>query len=87
MCHFASDKKLSGPGLRGVENRLPAPAEDYFIKYTLNNYLVFKSGDSYAKKMKEGGWSGMPTYDGILTVQEVQQIYSYVVNGPVDQKE
>ena len=79
VCHSLTDQIIVGPGLAGVKDRLPQPAEDWFIKYTLNSDKVFKSGDPYAAKLKdEYKGNPMTAFEGVLTEQEIKRIYKVV---------
>lgn len=79
VCHFLTDQVLIGPGLAGVKDRLPKPAEDWFVKYTLNSEKVFESGDPYAAKLKDTyKVMPMPAFEDALTEQEIKRIYKVV---------
>lgn len=80
VCHSShTDQYLTGPGMKGVLDRLPKPAEDYFIKYTINNDSVYRSGDSYAKKIKaENNEQEMTVFKGFLTPDDVREIIKYL---------
>jgi mono/diheme cytochrome c family protein len=80
VCHALSELKLTAVGLAGIVDRLPAPAEEYFVKFTLNNEKVYASGDAYARKLRENNVSPMPIFDSVLTEQNVRQIYKYLTN-------
>lgn len=79
VCHSLTDQIIDGPGLAGVKDRIPQPSVDWFVKYTLNNEKVFKSGDPYAAKLKDE-YKGHPmtVFEGVLTEQEVKRIYKVV---------
>jgi cytochrome c len=79
-CHSVTDQKFTAVGLGGVADRLPKPAEEYFIKYTLNNEKLYFSGDSYARKLKKRNMSPMPVFDSILTQQDARLIYQYLTS-------
>ena len=80
VCHAShTDQYLTGPGLKGVFDRLPKPAEDYFIKYTINSDSVFRSGDKYAKKINaECGNLEMTVFEGSLTTEDIREIIKYL---------
>lgn len=82
VCHAAaSDQILIGPGLKGFKDRLPNPPDEWFIKYTLNNEKVFLSGDAYAAKLKsEYKDKPMTIFEGVLTEQDVREIYNFLTN-------
>lgn len=85
VCHTNSDLKLTGVGLAGIADRLPAPAEEYFVNFTLNNEKVYNSGDAYAKKLRENNISPMPVFDSVLTEQDVRFIYQYLTSPVANQ--
>ncbi len=90
VCHAThTDQKLTGPGLKGMADRLPKPAYQWFLKYTLNNEKVFKTGDAYAAKLKaEYGGAEMTIFEGQLEEADVMEIYKYITGAaPVIQTE
>lgn len=86
VCHSITDVKITAVGLAGIDARLPAPAEEYFVKLTLNNERVYASGDAYARKLWENNSTPMPVFDSVLTEQDVKQIYLYLTNSIANQK-
>ncbi|MES2679523.1 MAG: cytochrome c [Bacteroidota bacterium] len=82
VCHSAfDDKDFNGPSLKGIRDRLPHPSENYFIKYCINNEKVFLSGDPYAAKLRsEYKDQRMTVFEGILTEQDIREIYNYVTD-------
>jgi cytochrome c2 len=51
VCHAShTDQKLTGPGLKGVFDRVPKG--DWINKWIRNNEKLIKSGDAYANKIK-----------------------------------
>jgi mono/diheme cytochrome c family protein len=80
VCHTPfSDQKLTGPGLAGIADRLPNPAEEWFTAWVLNNEKVLRSGDAYAKKIyAENGKAAMTVFEGQLSKEEVHEIYVYL---------
>ncbi len=84
VCHAGrSDQRLTGPGLKGLADRLPKPQEDWFVNYTLNCDSIFRSGDKYAKQLrKEYEGTQMPVFSGQLTRDQVKIIYSYLIAPP-----
>lgn len=50
-CHYATDKKLVGPGLAGVRDRWSS--EDNLVAWTLNSGEFLKTGDKYANELFE----------------------------------
>ncbi len=84
VCHAGrSDQRMVGPGFKGIADRLPKPAEEWFIKYTLNNDSVYKSGDKYARKLR-ADYEGeeMTIFSGELTREQIKSIYSYLTSPP-----
>ncbi|MCE3228040.1 MAG: hypothetical protein K0S32_2591, partial [Bacteroidetes bacterium] len=81
-CHSANtDKKLTGPGLKGVMNRVPKG--DWMKKWILNNEKVIKSGDAYANKIfNENGKATMSVFEGQLTERDVDEIIAYLSQKP-----
>src|SRR5436190_21627929 len=50
VCHAShTDQKLTGPGLKGVSDRVPPG--DWMHKWILNTEKMIKSGDAYANKI------------------------------------
>lgn len=82
VCHGpAHDLIDAAPDLKGIKDRLPNPADEWFIKYTLNNEKVFLSGDAYANKLKsEYKDRPMTVFEGVLTEQDVREIYNFLTN-------
>lgn len=78
-CHSADDKRMIGPGLKNIQDRLPVPADKYFKKYVLNNEAVFQSGDAYAIKVRND-FNGllMPAFDHVLNEEQVMEIYKFL---------
>lgn len=79
VCHTTTDQKLTGPGLAGMADRLPKPAEKWFSAWVLNNEKMLRSGDAYAKKVfNENGKAAMTVFEGQLSEEEVHEIYVYI---------
>ena len=50
VCHAShTDQKLTGPGLKGVFDRVPKG--DWINKWILNSEKMIKAGDAYANKI------------------------------------
>lgn len=85
-CHDAfTDRRLTGPGLAGLMNRLPKYMYqmDWLKKYILNNEKMIKAGDVYANKIyKDYGKSAMTVFEDRLTEREVDVIIDYIIHGP-----
>ncbi|MBA3681719.1 MAG: cytochrome c [Bacteroidetes bacterium] len=84
VCHAAhADQKLTGPGLKGIAYRVPQPADQWFLKYVLNNEKVFKSGDAYAAKLRgEYKDTPMTIFEGQLEEADIMAIYKYLAGPP-----
>ncbi len=82
VCHGpAQDLIDAAPDLKGIKDRLPYPAEEWFVKYTLNNERVLLSGDPYAAKLKsENRHKPMTVFEGVLTELEIREIYDFLIN-------
>lgn len=81
-CHSANtDKVFGGPGLSGVSYRVPS--EKWFIDYTINNEKLFLSGDPYSAKLRDMYKDNrMTVFEGILTEQDVKEIYKFLSSQP-----
>jgi len=84
VCHYShSDQKLTGPGLKGVFDRVPKPAEEWLIKWILNNEKLIKSGDPYANKIyNEYNKAAMTVFEGQLTENDVKDILAFLKSPP-----
>lgn len=82
VCHSAfTDADFNGPSLRGLKDRLPRPAEEWFIQYCLNSEKVFLSGDPYAAMLKDKYKNQpMTVFEGQLSESDVREIYNYLTN-------
>ncbi len=80
VCHTShTDQALTGPGLKDVFTRIPKPAEEWFINYTLNCDSVLKAKDVYAKKLrKDYPDQRMTVFIGYLTRKDVEEIMYFV---------
>ncbi|MEI8136096.1 MAG: cytochrome c3 family protein [Bacteroidota bacterium] len=65
VCHSShTDQKLTGPGLKGVFDRVPKG--DWINKWIRNNEKLIKSGDAYANKIyKENGKAAMTVFEDL----------------------
>lgn len=51
-CHWDFRiRHIDGPTLDGVFERLPEPADDYFIKFVSDMYALIAAGDKYATNL------------------------------------
>lgn len=81
-CHRIDEKKLTGPGLKGVFDRVPQPAEEWLMKWIKNNEALRKSGDAYANKVyNDFGGSPMTVFTH-LSDDEIKGIIEYFKNPP-----
>lgn len=81
-CHRVDEKKLVGPGLKGVFDRVPQPAEEWLLKWVKNNEEFRKSGDAYANKIfNENGNIPMSSF-AHLSEEEIKAILAYVKAPP-----
>lgn len=74
-CHRSDDKKLVGPGLAGVTQRVPS--FDWFVKFVKNSQELINAKDSYAVKIFE-------KYDQVimppqpLTDEQIKQVWEWL---------
>ncbi len=81
-CHSIGDNKVIGPGLKGVMDRVPKPAEAWLAKWVKNSRAVIASGDAYAVKVfNDNGKVDMPAQ--AVSDEEIKAIFEYVQNPPV----
>ena len=82
QCHSVGANKVVGPGLQGVQDRVPKPAEEWLIKWIKNSSALIKAGDAYAVKIyEEYNKSVMPAQ--ALTDDEIKSVLAYIANPPV----
>jgi len=82
-CHRLDEKKLTGPGLKGVFDRVPQPAEEWLYKWIKNNEELRKSGDAYANKVfNDYGGVAMSSFSH-LADDELKAIIAYVKAPPI----
>lgn len=83
VCHSIGTNKITGPGLQGVTGRVPAPYQDWMLKWIKNNAALRKSGDSYANKIfADNNNTAMTVFEGTLTDDQIKDIIAYVANPP-----
>lgn len=85
-CHYASEKKLTGPGLQGVLSRIPGG--DWKYDWVHNSSDVIASGNSYAANLfKEYNNTTMTAFPQ-LSKEDIDAILTYADKGepkpPVD---
>jgi mono/diheme cytochrome c family protein len=84
-CHRTDDQTLTGPGLKGVAERVPSA--QWLHDWIKNNKAVLKSGDAYANKVfAANGKQNMDVFDGILSDDDINAVIEYVKNPPVEVK-
>lgn len=88
VCHAShTDQRLTGPGLKGVFDRVPKPADEWLIKWILNNEKLIKSGDAYANKIyNEYNKAAMTVFEGQLSENDVKDILAFLKAPPPAQK-
>lgn len=84
VCHAShTDQKLTGPGLKGIFDRVPKPAEEWLIKWILNNEKLIKSGDAYANKIyNDYNKAAMTVFEGQLSENDVKDILAFLKAPP-----
>lgn len=81
QCHSVGDNRVVGPGLKGVADRVPKPAEEWLIAWIKNSQALVKAGDAYAVKIfEEYNKSVMPAQ--ALTDDQVKSVLAYIANPP-----
>ena len=81
-CHKLDDKKLTGPGLKGVFDRVPKPADAWLLHWVKDNSKVLASGDAYANKiLKENNGTQMTVFS-FLGDDDIKAILTFVKNPP-----
>ena len=84
VCHSLGDNKITGPGLKGVGDRIPKG--DWLFHWIKDNEKVIKSGDAYAHKiLKENGNAAMTVFES-LSDEDVKAVEAYILNPPVELK-
>lgn len=83
VCHTShTDQKLTGPGLKGVFDRIQSGSlskEAWLTKWIINNEKLIKSGDAYANKIYgENGKAAMTVFEGQLDEKQVASILAFI---------
>ena len=83
VCHTLSDQKLTGPGLAGIADRAPKPADEWLAKWIKNNNTVIASGDAYAKTLvaNNGGVDAMSEFE-FLSDDDIKAVVAYISTPP-----
>ncbi|MBK6984771.1 MAG: cytochrome c [Bacteroidetes bacterium] len=80
VCHSLNYKGPEAAGLDGFYQRIPDPKTEWFKNYILSSTKVYKSGDSYAKKLRtQYPKERMTEFEGLLSDQDINDIMIYVV--------
>ncbi len=83
VCHTTTDQKITGPGLKGVVDRVPKG--DWLFKWVKNSEKMIKSGDAEAVKIfKENGNASMTVFEGTLSDDEINAVIEYIKNPPIE---
>ena len=93
VCHAShTGQKLTGPGLKGVFDRVPPG--DWIKKWIVNNEKMIKGGDAYANKIfGENGKAAMTVFEGQIDEKGVDAILAFlkgpapIVAGPASPKD
>ena len=80
-CHSPSDKKMTGPGLRGVSKKR---SEEWLQKWVTNSIEFVKSGDADAVAIA-AEFNNMPMPPFTLSNEEIKSVFVYVDD--LEQKE
>lgn len=73
-CHSATDKKMTGPGLRGVTKKR---SEEWLQKWVTNSIDFVKSGDADAVAIA-AEFNNMPMPPFALSNEEIKAVFVYV---------
>ena len=80
-CHRIDDKKLTGPGLAGVEERVPS--KEWMYDWIKDSPGMIASGDAYANKIfNENKKSAMSQFQ-FLSNEDIDNILHYIKNPPL----
>lgn len=75
-CHLMSEKKSTGPGLKGVMDRVPNV--EWLLAWIRNNRKLIEQGDSYANTIfNEHNQAAMPLFE-FLSPDEISSIVLYL---------
>lgn len=79
VCHDIMDREFTGPGLKGIYERIPEPKVKWLGNYIRNNLKVHNSGDKYAKSLRLKYPKDTMSVFEYLTEQEINDLMIYVV--------
>ncbi|HXU25685.1 MAG TPA: c-type cytochrome, partial [Bacteroidia bacterium] len=86
VCHALTDQKITGPGLKGLGDRVPKEG-DWLFNWIKNNEKLIKGGNAYANKiLKENGNAAMTVFEGVLSDDDIKAVEAYILNPPVEVK-
>lgn len=86
-CHRVDDKKMTGPGLQGVFDRVPEPQEEWLKAWIRNSQKVIASGDAYAVELfNQYNKTIMPSMEH-LSDADLDALLAYIKNPPVKKEE
>jgi cytochrome c2 len=78
-CHMASDKRSTGPGLKGVLDRIPS--KEWAYSWIHNSQELVQKGDAYATKIfNDFNHTSMSTFPQLKN-EEIDEILAYVNGG------
>ncbi len=80
-CHRIDDKMSTGPGLAGVEERVPS--KEWLYQWIKNNNALRESGDAYANKIFNENKKSVMTQFQFLSNEDIDNILFYVKNPPL----
>ncbi len=83
-CHTTTTKKLTGPGLEGVFDRVPS--EEWAIAWVKNSQNLVKAGDPYAVKIFNEYNQTLMTPFEFLSDEEITAIFDYIKNPPAPEE-
>jgi mono/diheme cytochrome c family protein len=84
VCHALTDTKITGPGLKGVGDRIPKG--DWIFHWIKDADKMIASGDAYANKVfKENAPTRMTVFEN-LSDDEIKAVAAYILNPPVEVK-
>lgn len=90
VCHSLGDNKITGPGLKGVMDRVPpSPTKEQWLhNWIKNNNKVISSGDAYAAKLvsANGGADGMSEFE-FLSDDDITSLITFIKNPPAPKVE
>jgi len=70
--------KITGPGLEGIMDRVPPPAEEWLLKWIKNSDAMIKSGDEYAVKIYEANGKAQMTVFADMPDDEIKAVIKYI---------